>query len=67
LQFFLFVVIWNNKPFNRQITKAEKVKFFSKIYYEYRKIWKIILLYLMIAGPGIVVMVADNDAGGITT
>jgi Mn2+/Fe2+ NRAMP family transporter len=43
------------------------VKFFSKIYYEYRKIWKIILLYLMIAGPGIVVMVADNDAGGITT
>ena len=24
-------------------------------------------LYLVIAGPGIVVMVADNDAGGITT
>lgn len=43
------------------------MKFFSKIYYEYRRIFKIIALYLMIAGPGIVVMVADNDAGGITT
>lgn len=43
------------------------MKKFSKIYYEYRKIFKAILLYLMIAGPGIVVMVADNDAGGITT
>lgn len=43
------------------------MKFFSKIYYEYRRIWKTIALYLMIAGPGIVVMVADNDAGGITT
>lgn len=43
------------------------MKFFSKIYYEYRRVWKTIMLYLMIAGPGIVVMVADNDAGGITT
>ncbi len=25
------------------------------------------MLYFMLAGPGIVVMVADNDAGGITT
>ena len=43
------------------------MKFFSKLYYEYRRIWKIIVLYLIISGPGIVVMVADNDAGGITT
>lgn len=43
------------------------MKFFSKLYYEYRRIWKVIALYLMLAGPGIVVMVADNDAGGITT
>jgi NRAMP (natural resistance-associated macrophage protein)-like metal ion transporter len=28
---------------------------------------KTIRLYLIIAGPGIIVMVADNDAGGITT
>lgn len=43
------------------------MKIFSKFFYIYRRIWKTIALYLMIAGPGIVVMVADNDAGGITT
>jgi len=43
------------------------MKFFSKLFYEYRKIWKIISLYLIISGPGIVVMVADNDACGIIT
>jgi len=43
------------------------MKIFSKLYYEYRKILKIIILYLVISGPGIVVMVADNDAAGITT
>ena len=43
------------------------MKIFSKLYYEYRRIWKIIVLYLIISGPGIVVMVADNDAAGITT
>ena len=26
-----------------------------------------ISLFMLIAGPGIIVMVADNDAGGITT
>ncbi len=40
---------------------------FSKIYYRSRKYWKAVQLYLVIAGPGLVVMVADNDAGGITT
>jgi Mn2+/Fe2+ NRAMP family transporter len=40
---------------------------FARIYYALRKGWKAVRLYLVIAGPGIVVMVADNDAGGITT
>ena len=40
---------------------------FSHIYYELRRIWKVLVLFFMIAGPGIVVMIADNDAGGITT
>lgn len=44
-----------------------RVNFFSKLYYLFRKAWKAIGLYLVLAGPGIVVMVADNDAGGITT
>jgi len=40
---------------------------FARLYYQLRKAAKGIQLYLVIAGPGIVVMVADNDAGGITT
>ena len=40
---------------------------FSWLYYKVRKYWKALRLYLVIAGPGLVVMVADNDAGGITT
>lgn len=39
----------------------------SKSFYQYRRISKILKLFLIIAGPGIIVMVADNDAGGITT
>jgi len=40
---------------------------FSKLYYKYRRAMKAFQLFLMISGPGIIVMVADNDAGGITT
>src|SRR5271165_2015229 len=40
---------------------------FARIYYSLSKGWKAVRLYLVIAGPGILVMVADNDAGGITT
>ncbi len=40
---------------------------FAKLYYRLAKAAKAMQLYLVIAGPGIVVMVADNDAGGITT
>jgi Mn2+/Fe2+ NRAMP family transporter len=43
------------------------MNFFARIYYELRKVVKAVRLYLVLAGPGIVVMVADNDAGGITT
>ncbi len=43
------------------------MNFFSNLYYQIRKVWKSIKLYLIICGPGLVVMVADNDAGGITT
>jgi NRAMP (natural resistance-associated macrophage protein)-like metal ion transporter len=43
------------------------VNLFARLYYPLRKASKAIGLYLVIAGPGLVVMVADNDAGGITT
>ncbi|MCX6173144.1 MAG: divalent metal cation transporter [Ignavibacteriales bacterium] len=39
----------------------------AKLFYQYRKFAKVIKLYFMIAGPGLIVMLADNDAGGITT
>ena len=40
---------------------------FTRLYYRYRRILKASRLFLLAAGPGIIVMVADNDAGGITT
>ncbi|HEX8990625.1 MAG TPA: divalent metal cation transporter [Anaerolineales bacterium] len=39
----------------------------SKLYYTNRRVMKFMRLLALIAGPGILVMVADNDAGGITT
>jgi NRAMP (natural resistance-associated macrophage protein)-like metal ion transporter len=39
----------------------------SRLFYKYRRAVKMLRLFLMISGPGIIVMVADNDAGGITT
>jgi len=41
--------------------------FLARFFYRYRRISKALRLFLIIAGPGIIVMVADNDAGGITT
>ncbi len=39
----------------------------SRLYYTNRRLMKFLRLLTLIAGPGILVMVADNDAGGITT
>jgi Mn2+/Fe2+ NRAMP family transporter len=38
-----------------------------RLFYRYRRIAKWLSIFLAVAGPGIIVMVADNDAGGITT
>ncbi len=43
------------------------MSFWARLYYHYRRLFKAIKLYLILAGPGVIVMVADNDAGGITT
>lgn len=43
------------------------MNFFAKLFYEYRRVLKAIRLFLIISGPGVIVMLADNDAGGITT
>lgn len=39
----------------------------AKLYYKSQRLWKAISLYVVLSGPGLVVMIADNDAGGITT
>jgi Mn2+/Fe2+ NRAMP family transporter len=39
----------------------------TKLFYLFRRCWKAIRLFLILSGPGLVVMIADNDAGGITT
>ena len=43
------------------------MNFVSLLYYKYRRFAKMLSIFAMILGPGIIVMVADNDAGGITT
>lgn len=40
---------------------------YSSLFYKYRKTMKALRMFFVVAGPGIIVMVADNDAGGITT
>ena len=40
---------------------------FDNLFYKYRKALKAFQLFLILSGPGIIVMLADNDAGGITT
>jgi NRAMP (natural resistance-associated macrophage protein)-like metal ion transporter len=39
----------------------------ARLYYRIQRWFKAVRLYLVLAGPGVVVMIADNDAGGITT
>lgn len=39
----------------------------STIFYKYRRFAKALKIYFLLAGPGLIVMLADNDAGGITT
>ena len=39
----------------------------SFLFYKYRRFAKMLQIFAMVLGPGIIVMVADNDAGGITT
>jgi hypothetical protein len=50
-----------------EVRARQPLNVLSKLYYRYKKILKTIRLYLIIAGPNIIVMVADNDAGGITS
>ena len=39
----------------------------ARLFYAFSKSIKAVRLFFVISGPGIIVMLADNDAGGITT
>jgi NRAMP (natural resistance-associated macrophage protein)-like metal ion transporter len=43
------------------------MKLAASLYYQYRRFRKHLAILAAVIGPGIIVMVADNDAGGITT
>ncbi len=43
------------------------MNFWSRLFYRYRRAAKAVRLFFILSGPGIIVMLADNDAGGITT
>ena len=43
------------------------MNFFLRLYYHIQMSYKWIVRLMMVAGPGMMVMIADNDAGGITT
>jgi Mn2+/Fe2+ NRAMP family transporter len=64
--------MWEKKKRSKESGRVEKagnseMSFGARSYYRYRKFIKTLQIYLLMAGPGIIVMVADNDAGGITT
>jgi Mn2+/Fe2+ NRAMP family transporter len=43
------------------------MKLSARIFYLFRRLIRMSRMFLLVLGPGILVMVADNDAGGITT
>ncbi len=47
--------------------RSNSMGWVTRAYYSIQRWWKAIRLFLIISGPGLVVMIADNDAGGITT
>lgn len=43
------------------------MEFGSNFFYQFQRVKKVLKIYALLAGPGLIVMLADNDAGGITT
>ncbi|MGB8958178.1 MAG: divalent metal cation transporter, partial [Candidatus Aminicenantales bacterium] len=54
-------------PVEASAVRRRSIGLVPRLFYRYRRIAKWLSIFLAIAGPGIIVMVADNDAGGITT
>ncbi len=54
-------------PAGNSIGRKPGMGLIPKSFYFYRRFFKWLVIFLSISGPGIIVMIADNDAGGITT
>jgi NRAMP (natural resistance-associated macrophage protein)-like metal ion transporter len=54
-------------PVEASAVHKRNIGIVPRLFYRYRRIAKWLSIFLAVAGPGIIVMVADNDAGGITT
>jgi len=54
-------------PVEASVARKRSIGLVPRLFYRYRRIAKWLSIFLAVAGPGIIVMVADNDAGGITT
>jgi NRAMP (natural resistance-associated macrophage protein)-like metal ion transporter len=54
-------------PVEASVIRKRSIGLVPRLFYRYRRIAKWLSIFLAVAGPGIIVMVADNDAGGITT
>jgi Mn2+/Fe2+ NRAMP family transporter len=54
-------------PVEASAVHKRSIGIVPRLFYRYRRIAKWLSIFLAVAGPGIIVMVADNDAGGITT
>jgi NRAMP (natural resistance-associated macrophage protein)-like metal ion transporter len=44
-----------------------RMGFVARLYYFFRRFGKWFAVFFSVMGPGVIVMIADNDAGGITT
>lgn len=56
-----------NRSGTGTLAKGHSIGLPAAIYYRFRRVVKALRMLAVVAGPGIIVMVADNDAGGITT
>ncbi len=53
--------------FRRQEFTQSAMKLSARMFYLFRRLVRMTRMFMLVLGPGILVMVADNDAGGITT
>lgn len=49
------------------LSRPAGIGFAARLYFQYHRLRKHLAILAAVIGPGVIVMVADNDAGGVTT